>query len=185
MSKRIFTDWKDVVLGAAGLIGIGYAIAMHTKLAQVSERLDKSINDLADDMEFDIPEELVNKAVEKAVNDEAKRVVQKATAEALAELKRDIRDNVSVAVDKEYETIKETVLEKVTQEAAKIDVNRVRRDVEKAAERAALEKFDDNLEGILGKFSENLNNTAKIVNSFASFMPKTSSDQEVVFRVGR
>ena len=126
------------VIGATGLIGIGYGIACHTKLAKISERLDKSIDSLADNIEIDIPEEMVNKAVERAVNNEARKAVERATSEALTELKRDIRREVRTAVDKEYESIKDNVLKEATVAASKIDVAKVRRDIERAAEEAAL-----------------------------------------------
>lgn len=185
MSK--FTIDKDVIIGGlgfvAGLLGLGYGVAMHTKLAKVSERLDKSINDLADNMEIDIPESLVDKAVEKAVTTEAKKAVEKATTEALAELKRDIQRNVSAVVDKEYESIKDTVLKKATEEAAKIDSARVRKDIEKAAYNAAMEKFNDNLDDHLSKFNDNLNNLSKIYSSMASVATR-NPDKEVVFKLG-
>lgn len=184
MNKSIFTNWKDIVIGAIGILGLGYGIAMHTKLAKVSDRLDKSIEELSGNMNINISDEIVDKAVDKAVNAEAKKVVEQATKEALDELKRDIKTNVSIAVDKEYETIKDTVLEKVTDAAAKIDVAKVRSDVEKAAKTAALDKFNDNLEDILAKFNDNLNNTSKIYNSIASSMTRgVDAGKEFVFKV--
>ena len=185
MSRYDFN--KDLLIGAIGgvlgLLGLGYGIAMHTKLSKVSERLDKGIDDLADNMEIDIPEEIVNSAVEKAVASAAKKAVEKASAEAMVELKRDIQRNVSAAVDKEYEHIKDTVLQKVTDEAAKIDAARVRREVEKAAHNAAMSKFNDNLDDILGKFNDNLNNVSKIYSSMAGAATRMP-DKEVVFKLG-
>lgn len=182
--SRYSKDTFIATLGCAiGLVGAGWAIAMHTKLAKISERLDKSIDDLANDMSIDIPEELVNQAVEKAVAAEAKSAVAKATNDALSELKRDIHKTVSAAVDKEYASIKDVVLKEATDSAAKIDVTKVRKDVEKAAEKAALDKFDDNLDEILRKFNDNLNNTSKIYSTIAHSMVK-NNDREFVFRVG-
>lgn len=175
-------NWGNLIIGAIAVAAVGYGIAMHTKLAKVSERLDKGINDLADNVEIDIPEALVNKAVEKAVTSEAKKAVEKATTDALDELKRDIHSSVSAAVDKEYENIKSTVLKKATDEAAKIDTVRVRRDVEKAAYNVAMEKFNDNLDDILGKFNDNLNNVSKIYSSMATAATKTP-DKEFTFKL--
>ena len=59
-------DVFGIVFGFTGLVAIGYAIGTHTKMAKISERLDQSINDLSDNMEFDIPEKLIDKAVEEA-----------------------------------------------------------------------------------------------------------------------
>lgn len=177
-------DIFSTLFGLAGFVGIGYAVCAHSKLAKISERLDKSIDDLAEDMEIDIPEELVNKAVERAVQDETARAVKRATDEAILALKRDIHSEVQKAVDKEYKSVKDSVLKEITASAAKIDASRVRRDVEAAAKEAALEKFNDNLDGILEKFNENLDNTAKIYGSIREALTQSSkSGKEYVIRV--
>lgn len=173
-------DIIGVILGIAGLVGVGYAIGAHTKLAKVSDRLDKSIDEIADNMEFDIPEELINKAVEKAVKVEATMAVDKATNEAVSEIRKDIRSEVQHVISTEYDNLKETVLKEITSSASKIDVSRVRRDVEEAAEKAALEKFDDNLDDILDKFNDNLSNTAKIYSSIRNAITKDSGKEFVV-----
>lgn len=152
----------NTIITVAGLIGIGYGLAMHNKLAKVSERLDRSIDSLADSMEIDIPEEMVNKAIDKAVAIAAKNAATTAANNAIAEVKRDIRNKVSDAVEKEYDTIKDKVLSAATVSASKIDVDRVRRDVEAAATKAAIDKFDVNLDDITKKFMSDLDNTLKI-----------------------
>lgn len=175
-----FKNWDYIILGALGVFGIGYGVAMRTKMAKVSERLDKSIDDLAGKTDIDISEELINQAVEKAATAEAKKAVEKAASDALAELKRDIHTNVSEAVEKEYENIKDEVLKKATEAAAKIDVARVRRDVE----RAAVTKYEANLDDILAKFNDNLSNTSKIYSSIASAITRpTETGKEVVFKL--
>lgn len=181
MNNFDFKTLKNVAIAGLGLAGIGYGIAMHTKLAKVSERLDKSIYDLSKNVNIDISEELINLAVEKAAAAEAKKAVEKATGEAMTELKRDIHANVSEAVDKEYESIKDEVLKKATEAAAKIDVARVRRDVE----RAAVNKYECSLDDILEKFNENLGNTAKIYSSIAGAITRpTENGKEVVLKLG-
>ena len=177
-------DFINYLFGAAGLIGIGYGLCAHTKLAKVSNRLDKSIDDLADNTEIDIPEELVNKAVEKAVQAEAKRAVERATNETISAMKKDIHAEVQKEVNKEYDSIKDSVLKEITVSASKIDVAKIRRDVEEAAKEAALDKFDDNLDDILEKFNENLDNTSRIYSSIRETLTKSSnSGKEFVVRL--
>lgn len=154
--------------GVLGLMGLGYGVAMHTKLAKVGKRLDKSINDLANNMDIDIPDEIVNTAIEKAVAVETKKAVDKATSEALSELKRDIRTNVSEAVNKEYESIKDTVLAKVTEEAGKIDVARVQQAC---------------MDSILTKYNKDMDNVSKFCSTLASAAAKMP-DKEFTIRVG-
>ena len=186
MSKNFINgDFLFGVCGCvAGLIGVGYAVGTHTKLSKISDRLNSSIDDLADNMEIDIPEEIVNKAIENAVKIESKRAVEKATNETISALKKEIRSEVQAAVNKEYETIKDSVLKEIKDSAAKIDVSRVRRDVEAAAKEAALEKFDDNLDDILEKFNDSLTSTSKIYSSIREAITRSSdSGKEFVVRL--
>lgn len=177
-------DIFNFLVCTAGLVGVGYGLCAHTKLAKVSGRLDKSIDDLADNTEIDIPEELVNKAVEKAVQAEAKRAVERATNETISAMKKDIHAEVQKEVNKEYDSIKDSVLKEITVSASKIDVTKVRRDVEEAAKEAALDKFDDNLDDILEKFNENLDNTSRIYSSIRETLSKGSnSGKEFVVRL--
>lgn len=178
---------KDAVIAAlglaAGLVGVGYALATRSELTKVSERLNHSIDDIANNMEINIPQDLIDKALEQAVEVEAKKAVERAAKDAMETLKRDIHNTVANAVEEEYKTIRDQVLEKTVEAAAKIDVKRVTRDVERAAEAEALSTFHANLDGILNTFNENLNNTAKIYNSIANSVAKTG-EKEVVFKVG-
>lgn len=173
------------IIGVAGIFGLGYGFAMHTKMGKISERLDRAVDEIADDMEIDIPEDIVQKAVNKAVASEVKKAVEKAANEAVNEVRRDIRREVADAVNKEYESIKDNVLKEITVAASKIDANRVRKDVEEAAKKMALEKFDANLENILEKFNNDLDNTAKVYSTIKSMMSSNVSPaKEYVFRVG-
>lgn len=177
-----------------GLIGIGYAWGTHNKMSKISEKLDRSIDELTSNSPIDIPDSMIKLAVEKAVALEAKQAVGKATDAAVADIKRDIHRQVSNVVESEYSNIKSTVLKEITDEAAKIDTRRVRADVEKAAKEHALEKFDDKLDDIVEEFKDKLddymddckNNLAvvnKVYKSFADAMTPSSS-KETVLRIG-
>lgn len=168
-------DVFGILFGVAGLVSIGYAIGTHTKMARISERLDRSINDLADNMEIDIPEKLIDKAVEEAAKNEARRAVETATRDVMSQVKNDIHTKVQREVDKEYDSIKDSVLKEITVSASKIDASKVRKDIEEAAKKAALGKFDDNLDDILEKFNNDLENTSKIYGSIREAITKSSN----------
>lgn len=170
---------------AAGLIGVGYAISSHSKMAKISENLERSIDELASNTPVDIPSDMIERAVEKAVANEVKQAVSKTTDRVLADVKRDIHKQVSDAVEEEYSNIKEVVLKELTDEAAKIDAKRVRSDVERAAKEHALEKFDSNLDNILENFNNQLNSTSRIYTSIAETMGKYKSNEGgTVLRIG-
>lgn len=178
-------DW---VIGLGGIIlgsaGIGYAFGTHNKMAKVSKTLDCSIDDLANNTNVDIPEAMVKRAVERAVESEAQRAVTRATHMAVQEIKTDIHKQVTAAVEKEYDRIKDSVLREITDEASKINIDRVRTEVENEAKRKALEKFDVSLDGILTNFNDNLKNTSKIYSSIANSITKQNDGKEFVFKVG-
>lgn len=174
----------EVLFGIAGLVGISCAIGAYVKVDKINKKLDKSIDELASDMEVDISEELIDEAVKRAVRVEVVKAVTKATNLAIGTVKTEIHTRVASAVNDEYDKLTETVLKEITTEAAKIDVSRVRRDVEKAAKEAALKKFDDNLDDILEKFNSSLDNTSRIYSSIRETLAKGSdSSKEFVLRI--
>lgn len=186
-----FDNVVGVVGAAVGLIGVGYALATHSKMAKISENLDRSIEELASSTPVDIPNDMIERAVEKAVAYEVKQAVSKTTDRVIADVKKDIHKQVSDAVESEYSNIKDTVLEELTAEAAKIDVKRVRADVERAAKEHALNKFDDKLDDIVDDFKEkceeylddckdNLGVINKVYKTFADAMTPNNSKGTVL-----
>ena len=83
---------------AAGLVGVGYAVGMHSKMARISEKLDRSIEELAGKTPVDIPNDMIERAVERAVACEVKQVVGKATDAIAVDIKRDIHKSVYFAM---------------------------------------------------------------------------------------
>lgn len=177
-----------------GLIGVGYALGTHSKMAKISEKLDMSIEELAGNTPVDIHDSLIERAVEKAVAYEVKQAVSKAKDAVIVDVKRDIHKQVSDAVESEYSNIKSVVLKEVTDEAAKIDVKRVRADIEEAAKEHVLDKFDDKLDDIVDEFKEkvegyvedckdNLAVVNKVYKTFADAMTPNTS-KETVLRIG-
>ena len=184
MNKDNFVGMIGMVVG---LIGIGYAMGTHSKMAKISEKLDKSIEELADNTTIDIPVEMIERAVEKAVAREAKQAVEKATDTAVSAIKRDIHKQITSTVESEYSDIKETVLEELTEAASKIDVKRVRADVEKAARERAIQKFDDNLDDILEGHKREFENVTRIYRTIADAMAPSQNQnngREMVLRLG-
>ena len=174
------------LLGATfGLVGVGYALGTRSKMVKISQKLDRTIDELANDTTIDIPNDMIERAVEKAVADQVKQAVSKATDDVIIDIKKDMRKQVGDAVEESYSDVKGAVLEELVNAAAKIDVKRVRADIEKAAKEQALEKFDDNLDDILENFNDQLKNTSKIYTSIADTMTKYKSNEGgTVLRIG-
>lgn len=171
------------VLGlTVGLVGIGYALGTHSKMAKISDNLERSIDDLASQIPVSIPDNMIERAVEKAVAVQVKDAVAKATDAAIVSIKRDIHKQVSDAVEGEYSNIKATVLDELTAEASKIDAKRVRADVERAAKNIALEKFETNLDDITEEYKGYLESVSKIGKTFADAVTQ-HQPKETVLRI--
>lgn len=64
-----------------GLVGVGYAIGVHSKMKVMCDRLDTSIDNLANNTEIDIPAKVIDQAVQNAVERESYSAVKRATEE--------------------------------------------------------------------------------------------------------
>lgn len=88
-----------------GLVGVGYAIGVHSKMKVMCDRLDTSIDNLANNTEIDIPAKVIDQAVQKAVERESYSAVKRATEEVVADAKREIESRVGTAVKAQYDAI--------------------------------------------------------------------------------
>ena len=177
MSKSINVD---LLLGAAdwivGLVGIGYAIGTRSKVNKLCDKLDCSIEDLANSTEIHIPEETVNRAVERAVAKKADYAVTRATNEAVAEVENETIKHVKSAVNREYDRLEESVKKEIKNQVGRIDISDLRREVKEEA----AEKLEENMDDILEKFNGDLENVSKIYSSIANAITKNSETGTIV-----
>ena len=145
-----------------GLLGVGYAIGVHSKMKTVCEKLDTSIDRLANDTEVNIPAKVIDQAVQKAVERESYSAVKRATDEVLDDAKRAIEAQVSTAVKEQYDIISENVVDQIAKSVAKIDESHLKKEVVKKAKEQIAEKFDDKLDDLLDEFNGNLHHVGRI-----------------------
>ena len=87
-----------------GLVGVGYAIGVHSKMKVMCDRLDTSIDNLANNTEIDIPAKVIDQAVQKAVERESYSAVKRATEEVVDDLLEEFNGNLQ-NVGKIYKSI--------------------------------------------------------------------------------
>ena len=141
-----------------GLVGVGYAIGVHSKMKVMCDRLDTSIDNLANNTEIDIPAKVIDQAVQKAVERESYSAVKRATEEVVADAKREIESRVGTAV--------------IAKNVARIDESKLKKEVVQKAKEQIAEKFDDKLDDLLEEFNGNLQNVGKIYKSIARSFSK-------------
>lgn len=170
------TFYKILGLGgiAAGLIGVGYALGTRKKLNDISDKLDKSIDELSDSVEVDIPQSMIDKAVERAVDREVQYEVKSATVKAVSDVKQDIHKEISRSVNAAYSDVKGSVTEELRKQVARVDINEAKREVIRDAKETASQKFESSLDEILEKFNGDLNNISTIYRSIATAITKNN-----------
>lgn len=163
---RINADsFVSVGICILGLVGVGYAIGVHSKMKVMCDRLDTSIDNLANNTEIDIPAKVIDQAVQKAVERESYSAVKRATEEVVADAKREIESRVGTAVKAQYDAISDGV-------ADQIDESKLKKEVVQKAKEQIAEKFDDKLDDLLEEFNGNLQNVGKIYKSIARSFSK-------------
>ena len=151
-----------------GLLGVGYAIGVHSKMKTVCEKLDTSIDRLANETEVDIPAKVIDQAVQRAVDRESYSAVKR----VMDDVKREIESRVGAAVKEHYDAISDGVTDQIAKNVAKIDEGRLKKEVVQKAKEQIAEKFDDKLDDILEEFNGNLQNVGKIYKSIAKSFSK-------------
>lgn len=144
-----------------GLVGVGYAIGVHSKMKVMCDRLDTSIDNLVNNTEIDIPAKVIDQAVQKAVE-----------RESYSAVKREIESRVGTAVKAQYDAISDGVADQIAKNVARIDESKLKKEVVQKAKEQIAEKFDDKLDDLLEEFNGNLQNVGKIYKSIARSFSK-------------
>lgn len=155
-----------------GLIGIGYGMGSRKKLTDICAKLDKTIDELSNDIEVDLSDMMVGVAVEKAVDREAKNVVSKAIKEIKYDVECDMRKEIKSAVITHSSEIKQSVSKEIEKQVSRIRIDDMKDEVVERAKLEVADRLDKNLDGILEKFNGDLTNISKIYQSIANVMGK-------------
>ena len=159
-----------------GLVGVGYAVGGRKKLGDVADKLNKSIDEISNDMEVDIPQCVIDKAVNKAVEREVERRVQVASKEAVTKVSTDIHKSVADSVNKVYSDIDRSVKAEIKKQIALIDIREARREVIAEAKKTVAEKFESDLDDILENYKDELATVSKIYKSIANAVNESKSN---------
>lgn len=173
--------WEKVLLPIG--IGVGTAVvtlagvAVH-KLDKLSKKFDKSVSELEDSTVKDIQQTVVQKAVENAASTQVKDYLRDVHSVVMANARTELQKEAKAAVSDAKTVIQDQVTSKVSEEAAKIDIAEMRKEVREKAEEKVLGKFDDNLQDIMDRFAGNLSATYKTYSNFAEMMSKLNKNSD-------
>lgn len=126
------------ILGfVVGIAGLAYGYFQYKKSKEIADKLETTVEDLAQKQPMDISEAAMKAALDRAVE----REVRTQTANTITEVKRELRSEVRKKVQDAWDDITEEVGVRITEEADRIDMAEFRRRVEKKAEEAVINKF--------------------------------------------
>jgi len=155
-----------------GLLGVGYALGVRSRMKTMCEKLDISIDKLVSDTEIEIPDRMIGQAVQRAVDRESGCAVKRAAEDIVDNLKQEIAEKVSAAVHAQYVAIADGVTSEIARNVAKIDDRLLKKEVVQKAKEQIAEKFDGKLDDILEEFNGNLQNVGRIYKSIAKSFSK-------------
>ena len=160
------TEKLSIVGISLGLLSIGYSFYNQTKIEKTL------ISKMADGIALDISDSMVSEAVNAAVEKEVVKAVKHISKEISYNTRTDIQRAVKSEVDSAHSTIVSSVSVTLAKQAADIDMQKLKKEVKEKAKEMIVEKFDDNLESLLGEFNNKLSDISKIYSSIAESMTK-------------
>lgn len=182
---KMRNEWIIAMVGAAvGLAGLGYALGQRKKLNDISDRLDKSIDELSDTITVNVEDTVVKEAINKAVAREVSIVVPKAVKASVKHVEDDISKQVSDEIHSHFQEIRNDVEQEVHRKVTDIDISALKRDVIAAAKKDAADKLEGSLDDILEDFNRNLKNLSSVYQSMAQTMQGAAGGKEVKLSLG-
>ena len=180
----IITTGVVVTLVAAGTVITTLGGVALAKISKLTRKFDKGVKEMEEITIKDIQAKLIEEAVNRAADEKVGQYVALANRAVLSDARETIRKEVDVAVKEASQDIKDRVSTEISDRAAQIDMDELKRRVRDKAEEKVLQKFDGNLQDILDKYSGNLAQVNKIYTSIADTLRKGTDkddDKKITF----
>lgn len=165
------TAIAGLIFGACGIItaaiGVGYGIGQKRKVDDISDRLNKKIDEIAGDVDVDISDAVIDEAVKVAVDREAKSATQKAISSVVSAKKAEMANQITLEIDRQKAAIKDDVTKEVTRQVSRLSINELKESVVEQAKTEAMEKLQTSMDDILQGFTNNLSQVGTIYQTIA------------------
>lgn len=146
---------------------IGYAIAVTRRLHEVSNKLDRAVDNLVDTKEIDIPKDMINRSIERAVDREVRMQVGDSCKAATKAVENDIYKEIKSSVEDEFKRQKGDVAKELKRQINDLDISEIKKEVIREAKDTAANKFKHDLDDILEKHNDELESVTRIYSSIA------------------
>jgi hypothetical protein len=169
-------------MGAA----VATAYDQHQKMQRVADKLNSSISEIDEKIDFDIKESVINSAIERRAAMKVDELSKGIAEKVKADIESDIKTKVSKAVEEKATVIYDDVYDAIKEKVTAINFEEVKGEVVKRAEKKVSKKLDEGLDGILSSFKKSLNSRLDTVNriysDFESIVGKRKSEDDDRFR---
>lgn len=112
-----------------GLFGLGYSWFQSRKIADVSNKLGMTIEEMSRSAPVDIQKAFVERAIEKSVDREVAKTVKEYAKSTGSQIRIDMDAMIRKDVDNVYEDIRDKVGTKVEDEVSKIDIDEMKKGI--------------------------------------------------------
>ena len=138
------------------------------KMNKIANVLRTSIDELSDDIDSsDISEAMMASAVDKAITRELGPRIEKVAEKSVKAVSDDIKAKVTRCVNEAHDDVRAEVKQVLMQKVDNIDISKIRAEVIREAKDKAAQKFDNDLDGILSNYNEELGKVSRIYGSIA------------------
>ena len=158
-----------ITLAGIGALALSAYAAL--KATKTAEKINMSIDKIADATPVDISEKVVEAAVAKAADREVHEKVRLIADAAVNDIRSDIDAQVRQTIKDAYGDVKDGVRDKLEEKVGTVNIDRVRNEVIEKAKKQAAEKFETDLKGVLDIYNNNLRQVNNIYTSMANALP--------------
>ena len=160
--------------GALICVGVYYTSKKIKALKKEIEELKSNINVATDEaskqVSVNVSDEFIEKAVDKAVSRESSYQIRKAINDISADVKSDMRKQVKSSIAEAYGDTKVLVAEELKRQIGNLSIESIRKEVMVEAKKEAAAKFKQDLDVVLEKHNQQLNDVTAIYSSNAKSM---------------
>lgn len=168
-NNRSFNESLGLLGGIALACGsIIWGLYSNLKMNKVANNLKMSVDELANGIDpSKVTDAMMAHAVDKAVSNEFGPRIEKAASKCVKDISDDIKAKVTRCVNEAHDDVHDEVKEALMRKVDDVDISKIRSEVIREAKDKAAQKFDDDLNGVLASYNDELSKVSRIYGSIA------------------
>lgn len=168
-NNRSFNENLGLLGGIALACGsIIWGLYSNLKMNRVANNLRMSVDELADGVDASkISESMMASAIDKAISREMGPRIEKVAEKCTKTITNDINQQVTKYVNEVHDDVHDEVKQAFMRKVNDVDISKIRDEVIREAKDKAAQKFDNDLDGVLASYNEELGKVSRIYGSIA------------------